>query len=215
MDQATQTAALNADLLVELLSHSSGPQKRESTAANLLPANGEHYAQVRYHLSCTGCKPLSCIGHAPSLTHRSRTIFPAQLTHHLSCTGHAPSLMHRSRFIFHAQVTHHLSCTGHAPSLMQRLHTIPRAQVVHDLSRTRHAPSPMHGLPHPHSSSVNVLHKPIFQPAQSMPSARHTTIHALALYTTIHASALKTCVLVRVLAHFAPKPKHINLRMLH
>jgi len=65
-DQATQTAALNADLLVELLSQSCGPQKRESTAANLLPASGEHYAQVRYHPSC--------IGHAPSLMHRSCNI---------------------------------------------------------------------------------------------------------------------------------------------
>ena len=70
MDQDTQTAALNADLLVELLSHSSGPQKRDSTAANLLPASGEHYAQVGYHLSCTGCKPLSCTGHTPSLMYR-------------------------------------------------------------------------------------------------------------------------------------------------
>ncbi|DBB05165.1 TPA: hypothetical protein ACH3X3_010411 [Trebouxia sp. C0006] len=45
VDQGSQTAALNADLLVELLSHNPGPQKRESTAANLLPASGEHYAQ--------------------------------------------------------------------------------------------------------------------------------------------------------------------------
>ena len=51
VDQDIQTAVLNADLLVELLSHNSGPQKRESTAANLLPASGEHYAQVRHHLS--------------------------------------------------------------------------------------------------------------------------------------------------------------------
>ena len=120
MDQATQTAALNADLLVELLSHSSGPQKRESTAANLLPANGEHYAQVRYHLSCTGCKPLSCIGHAPSLTHRSRTIFPAQLTHHLSCTGHAPSLMHKSHTIPHAYWFQSMCHTEHLPACTER-----------------------------------------------------------------------------------------------
>ncbi|DBA80009.1 TPA: hypothetical protein ACH3X2_007506 [Trebouxia sp. C0005] len=45
VDQGTETAALNADLLVELLSHSSGPQKRNLTAANLLPASGERYAQ--------------------------------------------------------------------------------------------------------------------------------------------------------------------------
>ncbi|DBB01593.1 TPA: hypothetical protein ACH3X1_000240 [Trebouxia sp. C0004] len=45
VDQATQTAALNAHLLVELLSHSFGPQKKGATAANLLAASGEHYAQ--------------------------------------------------------------------------------------------------------------------------------------------------------------------------
>ncbi|KAL0035693.1 hypothetical protein WJX79_008956 [Trebouxia sp. C0005] len=45
VDPGTETAALNADLLVELLSHSSGPQKRNLTAANLLPASGERYAQ--------------------------------------------------------------------------------------------------------------------------------------------------------------------------
>ncbi len=109
MDQATQTAALNADLLVELLSQNLGPQKRESTTANLLPASGEHYAQVRYHFSCTGCKSLSCTCQSPFLMHRSCNIS-----------------MHRSDTISCVQVAKHLSCTdckslsciGHTPCLM-------------------------------------------------------------------------------------------------
>ncbi len=190
MDQATQTAALNADLLVELLSHSSGPQKRESTAANLLPANGEHYAQVRYHLSCTGCKPLSCTGHTPCLMYRSHTISHVQVKHHFSCKGHTPCLMYRSHTISHVHIAKHLSCTGHAPSLMHRSRTISHAQVMHHLSCTSHTPSLM-----PTGFSQCATQN-IYQPAQSVPSAR---------YTIIHASALKICILVRVLAQFAPQ----------
>ena len=96
VDQGSQTAALNADLLVELLSHNPGPQKRESTAANLLPASGEHYAQVRYHLLCAGCSSLSCtISYAQVMQY-----LYAWVIHHLSCVCCKASLMHRSYYIY-------------------------------------------------------------------------------------------------------------------
>ena len=133
-----------------------------------------------------------------STTHRSDTISHvqvanhshAQVTHHLSCTGEAPFLMQRSHTMSHVQITHHLSCTYCKASLMHRSRTISHAQVMHHLSCTSHTPSLM-----PTGFSQCATQN-IYQPAQSVPSAR---------YTIIHASALKICILVRVLAQFAPQ----------
>lgn len=47
VDQESQTASLNSDLLIELLrSNPPEPRDRVTVAANLLPADAEHYAQV-------------------------------------------------------------------------------------------------------------------------------------------------------------------------
>ena len=47
VDQESQTASLNSDLLIELLrSNPAEPRDRVTVAANLLPADAEHYAQV-------------------------------------------------------------------------------------------------------------------------------------------------------------------------
>ena len=61
VDAANQEATLNADLLIQLLSQGkalAGRRERTTTAANLLPADAQHYAQVTHTLSAPASKSL-------------------------------------------------------------------------------------------------------------------------------------------------------------